>query len=80
MMTTTATAVESDARRRRVCRLASVDDCSGGEATRCVGGTLTTRLEPATCQDAPVRSAEVCVAQSVAERVHRAVDVAQPVA
>ena len=43
------------------------------------GGVAAPGVEPAALQDAPVGAAKVCVAQRVAHRVHRAVDVAQPV-
>jgi len=54
-------------------------DVDGGEATGGGGGRLTPGFEPAARQDAPVRATEIGVAQGVAERIHRAVDVAQPV-
>ena len=57
-----------------------VDDGAGGEASSGGGCRLAPRLNPAARQDAPVGATKVGVAQRVAERVHRAVNVAQPVA
>jgi len=42
-------------------------------------GVSAPRVQPAALQNAPVGATEVSVAQSVAHRVHRTVDVAQPV-
>jgi len=42
-------------------------------------GVSVPDVPPAALQYTPVRSAEVCVAQCVADRVDGAVDVAQPV-
>jgi len=64
-------------RRRLLSR--STDAVDGGESTGGGGCRLAPGVEPAAGQDAPVRATEIGVAQRVAERVHRAVDVAQPV-
>jgi len=71
----------SEGFRRRLPGPTYVDagDGAGREATGCSGCGLAPRLEPAAREDAPVGATEVGVAQSVTERVHGAVDVAQPV-
>lgn len=72
--------VTSDARCRRLARPTSVNSGGGGrEATGCSSCRLAARLKPATREDAPVGSTEVGVAESVTERIHGTVDVAQPV-
>jgi len=76
-----ATVLASEAFRGRLPGSTDVeasDGGGGGEASGC-GGCGLPGLQPAARQDAPVRSTKVGVAQGVAERVHRAVDVAQPV-
>jgi len=66
--------------RRRLAVATDVDDGAGGEASSGGGCRLAPRLNPAARQDAPVGATKVGVAQRVTERVHRAVNVAQPVA
>ena len=61
--------------------------CNAIKQSRVVAQDLMTSLQgasspgvpPAALQDTPVRSTEVCIAQSIADWVDRTVDIAQPI-